>query len=80
MNAPDTPCIPDVQSGAGYLFIVASGGSDGTLKGGSLGSTSATFKRSSKGNVVIDLLYFPENAGDNCRPAGGGTYGSVTLD
>lgn|GEM_PF-2951449 len=81
MNVPpDTGCVPDVTSGYEYQFLIQSGGSDGTLTGGGIGSSSAKFKRTSSGEVVINLRAYSEDSGDNCRPAGGFIYGYVTLD
>ena len=51
MYVGGSSCIPDEQSGTEYLFMVVSGGNDGTLKGGALGDPSATFKRTMGGTV-----------------------------
>ncbi len=77
---PDTNCMPDIQSGYEYQFIVESGGSHGTLTGGGIGSSGASFKRTSAGDVVIDLRAYNESSGDNCKPGASFVYGSATLN
>ncbi len=79
MYVGGSSCIPDEQSGTEYLFMVVSGGNDGTLKGGALGDPSATFKRTMGGTVNINVLQFSQNSGDNCKPGTGGLYATITL-
>jgi hypothetical protein len=77
---PDTGCVPDENDGYIYMFMVASRGRNGTLTGGGLGSSSAKFKRTSSGNVVINLRAFTQDAGENYKTLGGFIYGYVTLN
>lgn len=80
MNVGGSTCVPDQQSGDEYSFMLVSGGDDGTLKGGALGDASATFKRTAKGTVVLHVLQWSQNSGDNCKPGTGGLYATITLD
>ena len=81
LGPPNEACVIGEQTGYSYSFVIASGGSNGTLSGTSQdGSNSvATFKRTSTGNVVIDLHQTYLNPANNCQGKGFTTYGSVTL-
>ena len=74
----DQACITGEQGGYRYTFSIVSGGSHGTLTPGV--GTMATFKRTSTGDVVIDLKQEYQIPTDGCKPGGFTTYGSVTLD
>jgi hypothetical protein len=75
----DVNCLPPSEGGMKYLFYPQSGGSNGVLSGTTQtgeGST-ATFKRTSSGAVVIGLLQETESPID-CHITSF-TYGTVTL-
>jgi hypothetical protein len=77
MTGPDdVPCTPDEQAGYTYTFSVESGASYGTFN---TSGNTATFKRTSAGNVVIDLKQKYANP-TNCSTGYTSLYGYVTLD
>jgi len=80
MNSPaNQTCELDTQPGYEYSFEITSGGSNGTLSGGTIGETQATFNRTSSGKVYISLLQYQYPLG-TCRISGYITYGTVVLD